>query len=162
MGDPHYFCRVCQTRSASKSAYYEHLTAHHKMQLIPIEHWRPDHPDIIPAEFDNSNCCADCQKVFPALSHYRNHLKEVHRIQVFNWTKAERKERIDAIFNPKETVLYFVKLNVSPNQPAYSCFLCAKRAKLLRSIAKHYFTEHNIIAELCMLEEDDVNKENSG
>lgn len=162
VGDPYYFCRVCRIRSGSKSDYYEHLTAHHKMQLIPIEYWRPDHPDIIPAEFDNSNSCADCRIVFSVNLHYRNHLKEVHRIHLFNWSRAERQARVDAIFYPKESVLHFVKLSISPNQSVYRCFQCTKSVKVLRSIVKHYFNEHNTIAEICMLEDDGMNKENSG
>lgn len=161
VGDPYYFCRVCRIRSGSKSDYYEHLTAHHKMQLIPIEYWRPDHPDIIPAEFDNSNSCADCRIVFSVNLHYRNHLKEVHRIHLFNWSRAERQARVDAIFYPKESVLHFVKLSISPNQSVYRCFQCTKSVKVLRSIVKHYFNEHNTIAEICMLEDDGMNKENS-
>lgn len=161
-GDPHYFCRVCQTRSASKSAYHEHLTARHKMLLLPIEHWRPDHPEIIPAEFDNSNCCSDCQKVFSANLHYRQHLEEVHRFHFIKWKKEERQARIDAIFHSTESVVQFIKLYTNPTQTAYACSQCPKVFKVLRSFVKHYFNEHKIIAELHMLEDKDMNKENTG
>lgn len=91
--DPEYYCRVCKTNSATRGAYYEHLTKDHGMILMPFSHWRNNKPDLDGPDVDESNVdklnadgpnwyCKVCQRKYSSRQYYHKHIERFHNIKL--------------------------------------------------------------------------------
>lgn len=153
--DPYYFCRVCQQRSVSRSAFHHHLTSNHNMVLTPLEYWRVCDPEVIPNEFDASHCCTVCQMVFQTRRLYRSHLGVVHNLKFPHLSKEDTEERQAAVFaTNSDRVLQLARIRIDRNSKIYCCVQCPKKQKMLASLLRHYLNAHSIIAEIEMTEKE--------